>query len=164
MAGSDERSRGIVSVKGGRNLNPGMVRDLGGTVQTQRRLTKDDKAIGVLLTAHEPTKGMRDAAREFGKVDTLIGPVPTVQIITVTEMFVGAAIRVPLMLDTVAAAALGRKGNMRAAFKPPRDLSQRELLLPITGGKAEAADALAPVMPATRGNRAAVGWRGPRKR
>ena len=63
LTGSDERSRGIVSVKGGRSINPGMVRDLGGTVQTQRRLTKDDKAIGVLLTAHEPTKRMRDAGR-----------------------------------------------------------------------------------------------------
>lgn len=137
LTGSDERSRGIVSVKGGRSINPGMVRDLGGTVQTQRRLTKDDKAIGVLLTAHEPTKGMRDAAREFGKIDTLIGPIPAVQIITVEELFAGATIRVPMMLDTVAAAAIGRKGNVRAAFKSPRDLTQREFLLPIAGGKGE---------------------------
>ncbi|SOC20633.1 site-specific DNA-methyltransferase [Rhodobacter maris] len=150
MTGSDERSRGIVSVKGGRSLNPGMVRDLGGAVQTQRRLTKDEKAIGVLLTAHEPTKGMRDAAREFGKVDTLIGPIPTVQIITVAEMFAGSTIRVPMMLDTVAAAAHGRKGNARSAFKAPRDISQREFLLPIAGGKGEPSDESVPVMPSFR--------------
>ena len=161
LTGSDERSRGIVSVKGGRSLNPGMVRDLGGTVQTQRRLTKDDKAIGVLLTAHEPTKGMRDAAREFGKVDTLSGPIPSVQIITVAEMFDGRTIQVPLMLDTVAAAALGRKGNARAAFKAPRDLAQRGFLLPIRGGASagqpaeEAMSSAAMVMPSTRQRRAA---------
>lgn len=159
LTGSDERSRGIVSVKGGRSINPGMVRDLGGTVQTQRRLTKDDKAIGVLLTAHEPTKGMRDAAREFGKIDTLIGPIPAVQIITVAELFAGATIRVPMMLDTVAAAAIGRKGNARAAFKVPRDLTQREFLLPITGGKEGSLDlgtnsADTPAMPSIRQHRA----------
>lgn len=154
LTASDERSRGIVSVKGGRSLNPGMVRDLGGIVQTPRRLTRDDKAIGVLLTAHEPTKGMRDAAREFGKVDTLIGPILTVQIITVAELFAGVTIRVPMMLDTVAAAAIGRKGNARAAFKAPRDLSQREFLLPISGGKEDAVHEVAPVMPKLRARRA----------
>jgi site-specific DNA-methyltransferase (adenine-specific) len=160
LTGSDERSRGIVSVKGGRSINPGMVRDLGGTVQTQRRLTKDDKAIGVLLTAHEPTKGMRDAAREFGRIETLIGPIPAVQIITVAELFAGATIRVPMMLDTVAAAAIGRKGNARAAFKSPRDLTQREFLLPITGGKEGVLNlgvivTDAPTMPSIRRRRAA---------
>ncbi|MGR3273388.1 site-specific DNA-methyltransferase [Thalassococcus profundi] len=159
LTASDDRSRGIVSVKGGRSLNPGMVRDLGGTVQTQRRLTKDDKAIGVLVCAHEPTKGMRDAAREFGKVDTLFGPIPAVQIITIAEMFAGAVINVPAMLDTVTAAAIGRKKSARAAFKNPRDLAQREMLLAIAGGKAQELTAElpedVPVMPSFRERRAA---------
>ncbi|SEJ75492.1 DNA methyltransferase [Marinovum algicola] len=135
LTASDDRSRGIVSVKGGRNLNPGMVRDLGGTVETQRRLTRDDKAIGVLICAHEPTKGMRDAAREFGKIDTFIGQIPAVQIITVAEMFAGATINVPAMLDTVTAAAIGRKKSKLDAYRKPRDLTQREMMLPIKGGK-----------------------------
>lgn len=158
LTGSDERSRGIVSVKGGRSLNPGMVRDLGGTVQTQRRLTKDPNAIGVLVCAHEPTKGMRDAAREFGKVDTLFGPVPAVQIITVKEMFEGATIRVPAMLDTVAAASIGRQKAASSAFKNPRDLAQREMMLPIRGGleghNASRAATPVPVMPSFRERRA----------
>lgn len=159
LTASDERSRGIVSVKGGRSLNPGMVRDLGGTVQTQRRLTRDDKAIGVMVCAHEPTKGMRDAAREFGKVDTLFGPIPAVQIITVQEMFDGATINVPAMLDTVAAAAIGRKKSVQSAFKNPRDLAQREMMFSIKGGLADqitaTGEAQVPVMPSFRARRAA---------
>jgi len=158
LTASDERSRGIVSIKGGRNLNPGMVRDLGGTVQAQRRLTKDDKAIGVLICAHEPTKGMRDAARDFGKVDTFFGPIHAVQIITVREMFTGSTINVPDLLDTVTAAAICQKKSMTEAFRKPRDLTQREMMLPIEGGKSEgsiedvAADV--PVMPSFRARRA----------
>ena len=156
LTASDERSRGIISVKGGRSLNPGMVRDLGGTVQTQRVLTKDDKAIGVLLCAHEPTKGMRDAAREFGKVETLGGPVPAVQIITIKEMFEGRTINVPAMLDTVAAAAVGRKKAAATAFRSPRDVTQREMMLPIKGGLVQdLASEDAPVMPSFRERRAA---------
>lgn len=157
LTASDERSRGIVSVKGGRNLNPSMVRDLGGTVEAQRNLTRDPKAIGVLICAHEPTKGMRDAAREFGKVETFVGPIPAVQIITVKEMFEGATIKVPAMLDTVAAAAIGRKKDALSAFKKPRDLSQREMMLPIAGGRGEEvveADTHGPVMPSFRERRA----------
>ncbi|MEI4490669.1 site-specific DNA-methyltransferase [Mameliella alba] len=138
LTGSDDRSRGIVSVKGGRSLNPGMVRDLAGTVETQRRLTRDPKAIGVLICAHEPTRGMRDAAREFGKVDTLFGSIPSLQIITVEEMFAGSTIDVPAMLDTVAAAAIGRKQSFKDAYKKPRDLAQREMMFPIKGGLEDA--------------------------
>lgn len=159
LTGKDDRSRGIVSVKGGRSLNPGMVRDLGGTLQTQRRLTRDPNAIGVLICAHEPTKGMRDAAREFGKVDTLFGPVPAVQIITVAEMFAGITINVPAMLDAVAAAALGRKQGARDAFRHPRDNAQREMLLPVRGGledhQASVVEEPSSIMPAFRSSRAA---------
>lgn len=158
LTGSDERSRGIVSVKGGRSLNPGMVRDLGGTVQTQRKLTQDGKAIGVLICAYEPTKGMRDAAREFGKVDTLFGSIPAVQIITAEEMFAGKTIDVPAMLDTVTAAAIGRKKTASAAFRNPRDVTQREMMLPIRGGKPIAPSpevGQASVMPSFRARRVA---------
>ncbi|WP_420324641.1 DNA methyltransferase [Mameliella sp.] len=159
LTGSDDRSRGIVSVKGGRSLNPGMVRDLAGTVETQRQLTRDPKAIGVLICAHEPTRGMRDAAREFGKVDTLFGSIPGLQIITVEEMFAGSTIDVPAMLDTVAAAAIGRKQSFKDAYKKPRDLAQREMMFPIKGGledtPAEIAAEATNVMPAFRTRRAA---------
>ncbi|BBU57374.1 hypothetical protein KU6B_36390 [Mameliella alba] len=81
---------------------------------------------------------MRDAAREFGKVDTLFGSIPSLQIITVEEMFAGSTIDVPAMLDTVAAAAIGRKQSFKDAYKKPRDLAQREMMFPIKGGLEDA--------------------------
>jgi SAM-dependent methyltransferase len=52
--------RALVSVKGGKMLNPGMVRDLIGTVQAQRA------EMGLLLTLERPTRGMEEAARHSG--------------------------------------------------------------------------------------------------
>jgi hypothetical protein len=46
----------LVQVKGGDMLNPGMVRDLIGTVQ------KEGAAIGLLITLRKPTAGMLAAA------------------------------------------------------------------------------------------------------
>jgi DNA modification methylase len=46
----------IVQVKGGENLNPGMVRDLMGTIE------KEKAAIGLLITLEEPTVGMNEIA------------------------------------------------------------------------------------------------------
>ena len=117
------------------------------------------KAISVLICAHEPTKGMRDAAREFGKVETFFGAIPAVQIITVKEMFEGKRIDVPMMLDVVAAAAIGRKKGANAAFKSPRDLSQPAMMLPIKGGREDQSIGNqvqdVPVMPSFRARRAA---------
>ena len=82
---------------------------------------------------------------------------PAVQIITVKEMFEGATIRVPAMLDTAAPAAIGRKKAALSAFGNPRDLNQREMMLPIEGGRLEGDDqasADAPVMPSFRARRA----------
>jgi hypothetical protein len=52
--------RALVSVKGGKMLNPGMVRDLIDTVQAQRA------EMGLLITLQQPTRGMEEAARHFG--------------------------------------------------------------------------------------------------
>src|SRR5208283_5187496 len=46
----------VVQVKGGDMLNPGMVRDLIGTVK------KESAAIGLLITLKKPTTGMLEAA------------------------------------------------------------------------------------------------------
>lgn len=74
--------RVLVSVKGGKSLNPSMVRDLQGTVQAQRA------EMGVLITMQPPTPGMIEAAEHSG---TYVWPVngatfPVVQIITVPEL------------------------------------------------------------------------------
>ena len=46
----------IASVKGGRQINPGMVRDLVGTVQSERA------AFGIFICIKKPTKKMHEAA------------------------------------------------------------------------------------------------------
>lgn len=52
--------RSLVSVKGGKQLNPSMVRELRGTVERERA------EMGLLLTLNQPTAGMRDEARCAG--------------------------------------------------------------------------------------------------
>ena len=76
--------RGIVSVKGGHILTPDFVKALKSTVD----LEKAD--FGVLVTMHEPSKGMRDVARDFGSLawaDDYGGKVAhKIRIVTVPEM------------------------------------------------------------------------------
>jgi len=68
----------IVQVKGGVVLNPGMVRDLIGTVK------KEKAAIGLLITLKEPTKGMMNLAihSELYKSELWNKEYPSIQIRT----------------------------------------------------------------------------------
>jgi DNA modification methylase len=80
--GKAEGGRVLVSVKGGKNINPAMVRDLVGTVESQKA------EMGVVITMVPPTPGMVEAANHSG---TYTWPVnsqtfPKVQIITVPEL------------------------------------------------------------------------------
>lgn len=72
----------LVSVKGGATVNPSMVRDLVGTVRTERA------EMGLLITLAEPTRGMRDAAEKAGTYshDLTGRTFKRVQIITVAEL------------------------------------------------------------------------------
>lgn len=75
----------LVSVKGGKQLNPAMVRDLAGTVRTQKA------EMGVLITQHAPTRGMVDAVNHAG---TYTHPAsgqtfPVLQMITTAELLAG---------------------------------------------------------------------------
>ncbi|ARE40875.1 Type III restriction-modification system methylation subunit [Rhodovulum sp. P5] len=130
LTGNDQKSRGIISVKGGRNLNPGMIRDLVGTLDRERRETRDPDAIAVFVCAHEPSRGMLNEARQAGTIETATGPFPAVQILTVREIFEGAAIRVPALFDSVAAAAAGRqRGRSASGFVDPRELARQRAML-----------------------------------
>ena len=92
--------RVLVSVKGGRQINPAFVRDLVGTVDTQRA------QMGVLITMAEPTRGVLDAANHGG---TYTWPVngqtfPRVQVVTVAELLAGHRPSMPpLMLPYIQA-------------------------------------------------------------
>lgn len=143
---SNEKSRGIISVKGGRSLSPGMIRDLAGTLERERRLTKDPNAIAVFVCAHKPTKGMIQEARQMGTVDTFTGPIPALQILSVSDIFDGATIRVPAMYDSVTAAAAGRaRGKTKASFIDPRELTrQRQFFFEIAGGLSDSSQGRSP--------------------
>jgi hypothetical protein len=83
----DRRTTGrvIISVKGGRNVKPEHVRDLVGTVATQKA------QMGILVMRAEPSSGVRDAVNHAG---TYIWPLngqtyPKVQVITVEQVLHG---------------------------------------------------------------------------
>ena len=79
----------IVSVKAGRNLNPGMVRDLRGTVEREKA------AVGVFLCAHEPTRGMREEAAKAGAYRWGTKVYPKLQILTVADVLAGKQPELP---------------------------------------------------------------------
>lgn len=83
--------RVVVSVKGGKQLSPQMVRDLGGTVASQRA------AGGVLITLEKPTKGMIDEANRSGlfHAERHGKSFQKLQIITVAELFEGKQPKLP---------------------------------------------------------------------
>ena len=75
----------IVSVKGGDNLNPGMVRDLAGTV------SGSESQMGLLITRVPPSEGMvREAAKHGSYLHEATGSVyPKLQILTVSQLLDG---------------------------------------------------------------------------
>jgi DNA modification methylase len=75
----------LVSVKGGAQLNPGMVRDLRGTVERQ------GAAMGVFLCMGTPTRGMVEEAQHSGSYvyDFSGASFPKIQILTVAELLHG---------------------------------------------------------------------------
>jgi len=81
----------LVSVKGGKQLNPSMVRDLGGTVHTQKA------EMGVLITNGAATRGMLDEMNHAGTyTHPASGDVfPRIQIITVDELLSGKRPKMP---------------------------------------------------------------------
>src|SRR5690606_29482293 len=70
----------IVSVKGGKNLTPSMVRELESVVRRERA------AMGVLVTLEEPTSGMRQEAAKHGYYSYGAERFPIIQLLTVQEL------------------------------------------------------------------------------
>ncbi|MCJ1699939.1 restriction endonuclease [Rathayibacter festucae] len=91
LGGKGAVGRVIVSVKGGKNLNPAMVRDLLGTVQTQKA------EMGVLIVMGDVTKGLVDAVNHAGNYKhPANGDVfPKLQIITVPQLLNGTRPKMP---------------------------------------------------------------------
>ena len=81
----------VVQAKGGDTLNPGMVRDLIGTVK------KESAAIGLLVTLKEPTLGMIKLAvhSEPYKSELWNTEYPSIQIRTVAQLLEGKGFDLP---------------------------------------------------------------------
>ncbi len=86
--------RCIVSVKGGGQVNPAMVRDLGGTI------TNHKAEMGVLITMDKATPGMIDAANHGGNYTWPVNEAtfPRVQLVTVAQLLRGEQPNLPPVL------------------------------------------------------------------
>ncbi len=78
----------IISVKGGR-VHSNVVSELVGVVQ------RENAAIGVLITMHEPSAPMRAEAASAGFYQSQWGRHPRIQILTVAELLQGKGIDYP---------------------------------------------------------------------
>jgi site-specific DNA-methyltransferase (adenine-specific) len=81
--GRTQSARAILSVKGGRNVGVGMVRDLSSVVEREKAL------IGLFLTLAPPTREMEREAVAAGFVETDLGRFPKIQILTVEGLMTG---------------------------------------------------------------------------
>jgi len=79
----------VISVKGGKNVGVGMVRDLAWTAQSNKA------EIGVLISIAPPTKPMRTEATKAGFYETPWGKYPRIQLLTVEDLFAGKNIEYP---------------------------------------------------------------------
>lgn len=103
----------LVSVKGGKNIGPQFVRDLIGTVETQKA------EMGILLTMAEPTKGVLDAVNHGGTYTLPVNgqTFPRVQVITVAELLMGKRPTMPLtLLPYIQASRRGPDATTEALF------------------------------------------------
>lgn len=79
----------IVSVKGGENINSGMVRDLKGTMEREKA------ALGLFLTLNEPSREMTREAAAAGLYETGGMKVPRLQILTAVKILDGEGPKIP---------------------------------------------------------------------
>jgi site-specific DNA-methyltransferase (adenine-specific) len=84
---------GVISVKAGANVNPGMVRDLGRVMQ------RDGHKLGLFVTAALPTRGMEEEANSHGLVETEFGRFPALQCFTLAELFQDRSPKLPLLVS-----------------------------------------------------------------
>jgi len=81
--GGESVEKVIVSVKGGHQLNPGMVRELESVVR------RESAAMGVFVSLHEVTSGMRQEAARLGLYEYGRDCIPRIQLLTVEELLEG---------------------------------------------------------------------------
>ena len=118
-----DAGRVIISVKGGDNVGPGMIRDLIGVMDNE------DSEMGLFITLAEPTSGMTKAAASAGFFHTQAhGSFPRVQILTIGDLYEGKDPKLPPQFHSPT------QDEIRALKKI--DPRQREMMLEFpTGGE-----------------------------
>jgi site-specific DNA-methyltransferase (adenine-specific) len=110
----------IISVKGGENVSPVMVRELSGVVQ------REDAEMGILVSLVEPTRAMiADAAGAGFAQKSAHGRLPRIQIVTVQDLLDGRMPKLPPL-------PIPQDGPRNIAPRK-RNTDQFELLLPFAG-------------------------------
>jgi site-specific DNA-methyltransferase (adenine-specific) len=99
IPGKEKIETGVISVKGGENLNPAMVRDLG------RVMERDKHRFGLFITAAMPTKGVREEIASHPLVETEFGRFPAMQVVTIAQFFHGPKPELPPLISPVKKAA-----------------------------------------------------------
>lgn len=87
----NKTERAIVSVKGGKKVNVGMIRDLAHVIEREKA------PIGIFLTLTAPTKPMLKEAVSTGFYQTDFGKYQRLQIITIEEVLSGNQPKIPLI-------------------------------------------------------------------
>lgn len=93
ILGQGKVGKVLVSVKGGKTINPSMVRDLAGTVKTQ------GAELGILITLAPATKGITDAINHGGvwKHPANGEEFPVLQHVTIKDLMQGKRPKLPSM-------------------------------------------------------------------
>lgn len=127
--GSDEYGRAVVSVKGGKNLAPAMVRELAGTI------TREKADFGVFVCLGPVTREMQIEAANAGRVELPGGKRPRLQIVTAADLIAGPNLGIHAVLNTVSGAAEAKKAASRKQKVPKKpDMRQKNMMLPLKGG------------------------------
>ena len=86
--------KGLLSVKGGKSLNPTMVRDLHGTVEADA-----DADFGIFISLREPSSGMKSRAAEAGVFKAGGKRMPVLQTVTIEDLLDGRMPQLPGLID-----------------------------------------------------------------
>jgi site-specific DNA-methyltransferase (adenine-specific) len=104
--------RVLVSVKGGATVGPQFVRDLIGTVETQKA------QMGVLITMDDPTQGVLDAVNHGGSYTWPVTNTtfPRVQVITIAELLAGKRPQMPTLITPYSQAVRATPESAQLGF------------------------------------------------
>ena len=104
--GKKQYGKVFVSVKGGKRLNVGMIRDFRGAME------RDRIDLGIFICLHKPTNGMVTEAASAGRYRDLNGhDFPRIQIYTIEEFFNGQKPKLPPTIEQAHRSAAAESGE-----------------------------------------------------